>query len=59
MHRVIDPKILYCGTPVVLITTRNEDGSANIAPMSATEYGSALGSRAACHRLNLMTMSSQ
>jgi flavin reductase (DIM6/NTAB) family NADH-FMN oxidoreductase RutF len=35
LHRVIDPKIFYFGTPVVLITTRNEDGSANIAPMSS------------------------
>src|SRR5215475_14423712 len=35
MHKVIHPKILYCGTPVVLISTRNEDGSANLAPMSS------------------------
>lgn len=34
-HRVIAPKILYFGTPVVLITTCNEDGSANLAPMSS------------------------
>ena len=31
----IHPPILYFGTPVVLITTRNEDGSANITPMSS------------------------
>lgn len=31
----IRPPILYFGTPVVLITTRNEDGSANITPMSS------------------------
>jgi flavin reductase (DIM6/NTAB) family NADH-FMN oxidoreductase RutF len=35
MHTVIEPKILYFGTPVVLISTRNEDGSANLAPMSS------------------------
>lgn len=31
----IHPSILYFGTPVVLITTRNPDGSANITPMSS------------------------
>ncbi len=35
MHRVVEPKILYFGTPVVLISTQNEDGSANLAPMSS------------------------
>lgn len=35
MHRVITPKILYFGTPVVLISTLNLDGSANLAPMSS------------------------
>jgi len=35
MHKVIEPKILYFGTPVVLISTVNEDGSANLAPMSS------------------------
>ncbi|HEY4388727.1 MAG TPA: flavin reductase family protein [Ktedonobacteraceae bacterium] len=35
MHKVIEPKILYLGTPVVLISTRNEDDSANLAPMSS------------------------
>lgn len=35
MHRVIDPKMLYFGTPVVLISTLNEDGSPNLAPMSS------------------------
>jgi flavin reductase (DIM6/NTAB) family NADH-FMN oxidoreductase RutF len=28
-------KVLYFGTPVVLISSRNEDGTANIAPMSS------------------------
>jgi len=35
MHQTIQPKILYFGTPVVLISTLNEDGSANLAPMSS------------------------
>src|SRR5437763_5805408 len=35
MHRTIDPTILYFGTPVVLISTLNEDGTPNIAPMSS------------------------
>ncbi len=34
-HRSVEPSILYFGTPVVLISTMNEDGSANIAPMSS------------------------
>ncbi|GAA2033059.1 flavin reductase family protein [Catenulispora yoronensis] len=35
MHTEPGIKVLYFGTPVVLITTRNEDGTANIAPMSS------------------------
>lgn len=35
MHRVTPLKVLYFGTPVVLISSRNEDGSANLAPMSS------------------------
>jgi len=35
MHRTIDPGILYFGTPVVLVSTLNEDGSPNLAPMSS------------------------
>ena len=34
-HRTIDPSILYVGTPVVLVSTRNQDGSANLAPISS------------------------
>lgn len=30
----IEPKILYFGTPVVLISTLNEDGTPNLAPLS-------------------------
>ena len=35
MHVVPGLKVLYFGTPVVLVSTRNEDGSANLAPMSS------------------------
>lgn len=35
MHVTIDPAILYFGTPVVLVSTTNPDGSANLAPMSS------------------------
>jgi flavin reductase (DIM6/NTAB) family NADH-FMN oxidoreductase RutF len=35
MHVAIEPGILYLGTPVVLISTVNEDGSFNLAPMSS------------------------
>jgi flavin reductase (DIM6/NTAB) family NADH-FMN oxidoreductase RutF len=35
MHRTIDPAILYFGTPVVLVSTLNEDGTPNLAPMSS------------------------
>jgi flavin reductase (DIM6/NTAB) family NADH-FMN oxidoreductase RutF len=34
-HLSITPSILYVGTPVVLITTLNVDGSTNISPMSS------------------------
>jgi flavin reductase (DIM6/NTAB) family NADH-FMN oxidoreductase RutF len=35
MHRNVEPSILYFGTPVVLISSRNLDGSCNVAPMSS------------------------
>ncbi|NRR22813.1 flavin reductase family protein [Brevibacillus sp. MS2.2] len=35
MHKVVEPKILYFGTPVVLISTLNEDNSVNLTPMSS------------------------
>jgi flavin reductase (DIM6/NTAB) family NADH-FMN oxidoreductase RutF len=35
MHTVSEPSILYFGTPVVLISTVNEDGSFNLAPISS------------------------
>lgn len=34
-HIVSEPSILYFGTPVVLISSSNRDGSANLAPMSS------------------------
>ncbi|GAB3028177.1 flavin reductase family protein [Oleiagrimonas citrea] len=33
--RTIRPSVLYFGTPVLLIATRNADGSANLTPMSS------------------------
>lgn len=35
MHKAVDLSILYFGTPVAVISTLNEDGSPNIAPMSS------------------------
>lgn len=34
-HVVVDPAILYFGTPVVLLSTTNEDGTTNLMPMSS------------------------
>jgi flavin reductase (DIM6/NTAB) family NADH-FMN oxidoreductase RutF len=34
-HVTITPAILYFGTPVVLLSTENENGSFNLAPMSS------------------------
>src|ERR1700733_13464532 len=35
MHVKSEPEILYFGTPVVLISTCNEDGGFNVAPISS------------------------
>lgn len=35
MKRIVEPKVLYFGTPVVLISSRNADGSTNLGPMSS------------------------
>lgn len=35
MKRELKPKMLYFGTPVVLVSSLNSDGSANIAPISS------------------------
>jgi flavin reductase (DIM6/NTAB) family NADH-FMN oxidoreductase RutF len=34
-HVTIMPPILYFGTPVMLLSTENEDGTFNLAPMSS------------------------
>ncbi|KAI9685148.1 MAG: hypothetical protein M1822_004735 [Bathelium mastoideum] len=41
-HSAIEPAILYWGTPVVLVTTTNEDGTPNIGVMSSAFW---LGNR--------------
>lgn len=38
MHVTSKPSILYFGTPVALLSTLNEDGTANLAPMSSTIF---------------------
>jgi flavin reductase (DIM6/NTAB) family NADH-FMN oxidoreductase RutF len=43
MHQVTDPAILYFGTPVVLVSTLNPDGTPNLSPMSSAWW---LGHRA-------------
>ena len=35
MHLVVEPSIVYFGTPVIPLSTRNADGTANLAPMSS------------------------
>ncbi|TKK65980.1 flavin reductase family protein [Ilyomonas limi] len=35
MHKIVQPAILYFGTPVILISTINQDGSYNLAPISS------------------------
>jgi flavin reductase (DIM6/NTAB) family NADH-FMN oxidoreductase RutF len=35
-HKTIQPSILYYGTPVILLTTLNEDGTSNISPISSS-----------------------
>lgn len=35
MHNVVPLKVLYFGTPVVIISSTNPDGSTNLAPMSS------------------------
>ncbi|GED67851.1 hypothetical protein BRE01_15530 [Brevibacillus reuszeri] len=35
-HVTIHPKILYYGTPVVLLCTENQDGTTNISPISSS-----------------------
>ncbi len=42
VHSTIHPAIFSWGTPVVLITTRNPDGTSNMGPMSSVFW---LGNR--------------
>ncbi|MFI8685821.1 flavin reductase family protein [Rossellomorea sp. NPDC077527] len=35
-QKTIKPSILYYGTPVILLTTLNEDGTTNISPLSSS-----------------------
>ncbi|MFK0522437.1 flavin reductase family protein [Paenibacillus illinoisensis] len=35
-HDTINPSILYYGTPVLLLSTLNEDGSTNLSPLSSS-----------------------
>ena len=35
MHITATPSILYFGTPVVIITSENKDGTYNLAPISS------------------------
>jgi flavin reductase (DIM6/NTAB) family NADH-FMN oxidoreductase RutF len=42
-HVALDPAILYFGTPVVLLSTLNPDGTTNLMPMSSVFW---LGNRA-------------
>ena len=35
MHQRCEPSILYFGTPVVVVSTENEDGTPNLAPISS------------------------
>lgn len=34
-HRTVEPRILYFGTPVVLVSTQTEDGTPNLSPISS------------------------
>jgi hypothetical protein len=38
MHQPISHGILYWGTPVILITTLNPDGTPNIVPVSSARW---------------------
>lgn len=58
MHISIEPSILYLGTPVVLISTLNEDMTVNVAPMSSAWWlgwncmlGLGTNSQTACNLL--------
>ena len=35
-HETMNPSILYYGTPVIILSTLNEDGSTNLSPLSSS-----------------------
>ncbi|WP_188592894.1 flavin reductase family protein [Paenibacillus silvae] len=35
-HETINPSILYYGTPVIILSTLNKDGSTNLSPLSSS-----------------------
>lgn len=35
-HQTINPSILYYGTPVIILSTLNNDGSTNLSPLSSS-----------------------
>lgn len=37
-HKLINPPVLYFGTPVCLVSTLNSDGTPNLAPMSSAWF---------------------
>ena len=37
-HKELDPKVLYFGTPVSIVSSLNPDGSTNLAPISSSWY---------------------
>lgn len=56
-HVRSEPSILYLGTPVVLLSTLNEDGTANLAPLSSVfwlGWRGVLGIGASQTSLNLL-----
>jgi len=60
-YKSVHPPVLYVGNPVVLITTCNEDGTANISPMSSvwTLYDRivcGMSSTSQCHKNVLREM---
>lgn len=58
MKRTVEPKVLYFGTPVVLISSANPDGSTNLAPMSSAwwlGYTAMLGMGASAQTVKNLT----
>jgi len=52
--KTVRPPVLYVGTPVILMTTCNKDGTANISPLSSAwalmdRFICGIGSASQCH----------